>query len=975
MIYDLVAIGGSGAQFAQAILATAGWGLVDLPRRLIVVDADQRYFTGSGELAQGIRGLWQEANNARKSVATLSEGASAEADQPQEPIFLPPYSGPVHAESFDAATLTGFRKDHPLLQAIVTGEEIGHNIKDGLFGMAKIGGLLTSAAHSATDGGTATYPSSLIKLVEGSHLLVIAGSVAGGTGAGFMVPTLKAAVEKNPLRNIHVYAFLPWFQLPNSSTSDGRVNPSNERMALNASQGIRYLDSTVRQLAVGQEQMPRVKAVLFGLPPGAKQPERSNDSDPGAPGPLQYYAASLISSGAIDDQVVSQRPGPVFAVAVDGNLGGGESAVQLDQYPFAKHAQFKIADRQLPLGMLKVWLNAQMTALEYLGQDHLYDEAFPRWLPDNPDYLPRSLFDAIAAARPGVGEGGERRRIGVQFAEAARDRAQRVRKQLEVLGRAQVDDNDVLEAVASRPESWAEANLSNPLGLDAVLARGLLSLQPNNTPAATLSKSLTTPGVGREAARATFVAAMRNGLVADLKNLPHPKAGVAALPVAVQGQSGSPLVELDRRLIDQLVTYYARRGTPDSRSLPTPLAKASVAEHHVASPPLTIDPACWWTNPEERLKSVWLGIACGDFAPAHRYHVKFSGQTDALVRTIGHAERDDAEFPLRGPWTTVLVDRTHGVPVAASSPRLGWFETVRLTEERANRVPPGDDKVRDAYEKARATCGQLELAQAFSGACWLMLQALDTKIVGLAPGDDPVGRFPWYKLLRQWSADADPTAAARLVDPTNRTGLRAWFSVGPIPLHIGWQQTDQGRQPQYVDVWLPRLLRADVLEQHALAGAAAALFGGPTLELLQRDGGWAQVKVANGGPRVLELASFQPARLGLDADDQIRAGALAPGTGPGSKWPPQFPDWSAFLPTLRQQCTQFSVNRSQLPSALLSSLLGRPDAPAAFVGAGTEPAAWQSVVNLPWQRWLAPEGDRPSPLVHGWVNLYRSVPL
>ena len=973
MLYDLVAIGGSGAQFAEAVVTAAGWGLCDLPRKLIIVDADQRYFAGEGG-ETGIQALWRDANTAREFLAGADEGAEGRSNQPEPPVFLPPYSGPVNAEAFDAIDLAGLNKAHPLLQTVLTQEEADHNIKDGLFGMAKIGGLLTSAANAAQEKNAHAYPESLITKLDGSHLVILAGSVAGGTGAGFLVPTLKSLFAKNPNRPIHVYTFLPWFQLPTAAKTDGKVNPSNERMSLNASQGIRYLDNTVREMAARQGPAPRIKAVLFGLPASAPKPERRGDGDMGAPGPLQYYGVSLLSRGVLEDNIASQQPGPVYAVTVDGNLGGGESAVQLDKRPFAKYVRFKVAGKELPLGLLKLWLSAQECALETVAEENRYKEAFPRFMADNAAFLPKSVFTAISTAKPGMTSGGERQALGLELAKAAKERAIRVREQLVVLGQAQVDDADLSEAASSRPDTWDEAVLQDPAGIERILAVGLKKLQPNLEPGQALAKAFQTPGFGSKAARTLFLAGLRAGLAADIKSAPRPAGGVAALPVAAVGNATSELIELAPAQVKELVNYYARQGVPDSRSIPSPLGKASVTEHLVWQPPKPVGAQQWWLDPTERLRTIWLGVATGRFTALARYPFDGNAQRDPMIRLTGHAERADDSEPLRAHWVTVLGDAEHAVPVAASAPRVGWFDSVRLIEQGTNKQPPGDAKVRDSYENVRNAERQQSLADPFAGACWLLLDALKGALVGLQPGDDPSKLFPWYKLLEGWSAGADALSAQALLNPLNRDGIRAWFSVGPVPFHVGWQQGAIGRMPVFADVWLPRLLQASELEQMALVAASATLLGGTVVQWVQ-TGRVAEGRLPGAKEPLISLRGFQDPSAGLDLAGQGRGGALAlESVGVGLNWPPQFASWQAFLPTLRIMCRQHGISPEGLPWALLSTVLGRQDASGAFMGPGTSTAAWAAVGNMAWSSYLAPQGA-PAPMQHGWVNLFRSVPL
>lgn len=57
MSYDLVLVGGSGAQFGYALLECLGHGLVEFPNAIFVVDGDRGFFD---KVLTPQRRLWPE---------------------------------------------------------------------------------------------------------------------------------------------------------------------------------------------------------------------------------------------------------------------------------------------------------------------------------------------------------------------------------------------------------------------------------------------------------------------------------------------------------------------------------------------------------------------------------------------------------------------------------------------------------------------------------------------------------------------------------------------------------------------------------------------------------------------------------------------------------------------------------------------------------------------------------------------------
>jgi hypothetical protein len=958
--YDLILVGGSGAQFGYALLECLGMGFVDLPNALYVVDADQGFFTRVLKPAH--------EQFAGRAVQIHQQLDDSDASAPKAPrlIHTPPYS---HAAAqFTVAELTQTQPLSRYGQACFTADEVGHKIHEGLYGMAKLGGLIVAHQEAqrqllqqTTD---ATFPTSLLQSLGNNpasrDTIFLAGSVAGGTGAGFMAPLLKS-LRKDPRfaqRPIHVFTFLPWFSLP---TAKSGIGPSTERMALNASQGIRYLRDVAQEFK-GPRPAPTCVHII-GLPRNAKPPARSGDHAEGGmhqaqPGPLMYYAASLLTNGLrLFQGTAATLDTGVYTLVCNPSVGGVGVLRGRIHYQLPSLGLRDGREPVLPFESLQGLLGAILVALEPLTDRTRFENAFGRVL-DNPAYLPEVVYQALKQGRNTT---PARHAAGVRLVELLTETRRRLQTELTRLQEllAQIGGPQDQAQLPDVPD-WSRDKLRDVLHLHKVLTRSARF-------GALLENAVAQERL--EVAAEIVVRALLRGLalgnngetVKKINEHVRPTAqSDVTLPQGLPGATpvqDTPFVPLSDTLVDQLAGALVGDQLPDSQCLPSLLGKARVArfvservpEGHAF--PLNISLA---DSPQGRMVLLWLGLTTGQWSVCERVFLD-TAQHQTLTnfeRAVRLFELAPGLTPYCARWVSLVAARRAGEAitdadvVGCSSPQTGWFVSARVEEgEHANLQP------------FRALAESITAQNWWEPLRW-------TYRVWLA---DVAARHPnaseqeWFRLLRLFAGGPqprEPLTQERLFVETE-----AWYAIGPIALQVG----RRGQFAELDQVWLPRVLVREERERLlcVLVGTAEQSRATSPSVVVQQRGRDLALTLRREGNEFPLLHLRNPATVGhnLRPEDQLAGGAYELTDWSGTAQSPVPLHWGTFralfAARLRAEHTIAPELQQNLQWGTVSHFLTTQPDFAQGLGFVQDPGRVALLANL-----------TPGPFAPGLVNLF-----
>jgi hypothetical protein len=968
MSYDVVMVGGSGAQFGMALYECLGLGFVDVPRHVFLVDADKGFFNQIKALDE----KFAVEVVALKNHLASPDGKYAQGQEVKAPELKmwPPYGDRAKRE-FNVLDIIEGSPLSRLGKMCLTEDEVTYPIHEGLYGMAKLGGVIVADREAKrieaqvdrnAQRDPSGFPDALVKALgkdqpSQSAPIIIAGSVAGGTGAGFMAPLVQA-IRRDPdcaRRPIHVFAFLPWFELRGSPEG---IGPSNSRMAKNAAQGIRFLQDVVNDIAASPQAQAVTCVHLVGIPDGAKKPER--DSQPGAmhkagPGPMMFYAASLLSDEMkAFTGTAAQMPSGVYALACNPAAAGTGVLSGRVKYTIPGLGQGGDA---IPFEAVSTLLDVVRRALEELKNPVRYENAFGRLL-DNPDSLPRTIFKALKAGRDNT---AKRKTAGVELANLLKDHQARLEAQAATLSRVNAE---VAGGVGLLDiEDWHHDKLADILHLETILARSV-NLESLLFHAFAQNKLIVAADL--------IVRALVNGLGLGPGNkiaqrlTGHYKVSPAnrlALPGQASGNAepvqGTQFVSLSPQVVDKLGTTLSD-SLPDSLSVPSALARARVARWLVEPARLRDDPARFPCSTElaetreGRLLLCWLGLSAGLWSVADRQLLEGSALAKAgrFDRAVAAFETKDGPTPYRSSWISYLAATPPGAPfteddiVAASSPQTGWFTSVRIDE--------GSGRSLEAFRKLTQELNNKGL--------WGYLQA--TYRVWL---DEVTRKFatasnqPWFAMLKLFAGTSPYMSNER--EGFNQV---VWCSVGPVPLQVEGGLGDV-RPSRVVDAYLPRLLEPREREAIvcALAGTAIqAREAEPVVHLAVRNAHIEFQYRSPGGSTVLLKLKAVDSDLGLNFIDALKGGAY------------EVTDWSGALSlgaSWENNMRPLFASRARDtfgPAAdgyalhlrhIVEMMNRRPDY---LRGLGLDGERWARLMSL---------ADEPAPFRPGLLNLFNGL--
>jgi hypothetical protein len=893
MGYDLILVGGTGAQFGHATFESVAMGLVAPPQNTFIVDADAAYYTSTLEpLHKTSVETWFEAQ----------AGANAGEGQVQPKLKLvPPYA---HMKpEFNVGDLIG-EKLSRLAELSLTQEEATWSLKEGLFGMAKVGGVAVGLDRTKRNPEDQQFPSRLIHELRSSNSqapIVIAGSVAGGTGAGFMLPLVQAIREDSPSntlarRPVYVIMFLPWFDLP---PNDKPVGPSNQRMRRNASQGVRFAKHIVDLPHIRNGQAPTTVFVL-GMPPGSKMPPRSG-AQSSQPGSLLYYGVSILSGNFASAEEAARTFGDARRSGIMATrchkAVAGKPAFQ-DQLRFTLSIP-GAANMELPFDLADRLLLAQAHALKTLANPHRYTEAFKTFGFDDPGGLPRSIFNAF---KEGLKDTASRRKAGADLvkvcetaAAKATERSKQLRERLASEGRTvESDPNDAAYIVVS---DWMQSKLENVDFLNEVLVttpdferklKGLLGEQRHGQAFALITRAL---GDGL---------ARHRSLMEKLRTKAVVRGDACALPLDLPATGSGPYVPIDSQ-IDQLATELVKGDLPDSQCVPSPLAKAQVIDFYLNRTE-RLDGALAST-PAGRTVLVWLGLSSGRWRIADR--IQLSTANGAFERAIDDQESKHSAFRDRWIHTVATAD---GTIVAMTSPRVGFAYGVRVDETRTSPQLP----LFEALESELVADGTMEQLRKIYRH---FVDGVAAAFPGVRTGGPKAGPLPWFRALELWTSSVNE-AVARAEAPK-----LGYHGVGPIPLQTS---TGDDGKPEITYVTFPRYMPASSRERAAALLASICAMQAPLLSHVT-DSGTVEIRVTNPATRtetsLLRLRSFGTNGQLAPAED-LRAGALDlldfHAQGPLGA-PMLATEWAQAMPLLRARLA--AEQRTPRPSLSVVSTL------------------------------------------------------
>lgn len=871
MSYDLVLVGGSGAQFGYALLECLGHGLVEFPNAIFVVDGDRGFF--DKVLTPAAATFGQSAVD----VANATRDAEGSETRLPKLRYIAPYSNNHHR--FTITDLCGLNPLGALGEVCITQAEAAYPIDEGLYGMAKLGGVVVAQAGSE-HGDTApsdphAFPSNLIAELAsasfsggGLHPVLVVGSVAGGTGAGFMAPLLKAlrADAKLNSRPIHVFAFLPWFAL--SATKDG-IGPSNQRMALNASQGILYLQKCIADLSA----KPMTYVHLVGLPKAAKAPARSGSSGEGGmhqpePGPLMYYVASLLSDRLrAFTNVADNMPTGVYTLLCNAAAGGNGPLAGRIRYRLPAVGS-ETSDEYVPFEALQGLLEAVVAGLATLSDKERYERCFvaSALLSDDPERIPRMIYDAI---RNSGADSGKRRAMALEVSDLLKAALAKTKKDLERLssvlasisGTTQTDKVFVID-------DWTVAALADPNHLQKVLARsGTLpkylsaaAKQQKPKQFADLLVRALIRNLGRGPEGATVVAVRDRFAPAVTTDVTLPGTG---LPNAKPHSEGSPFVLLSPAFVDDLARTITGNAQPDSQCLPSPLARAHVADFMISNLSGTLpDGPALADTASGRLLLMWLGITATKIKIGERIHLQQpdSPNLKPFEIIVKRAELASGPKPFRGEWVSILRETDSSKILGATSPRVGVFVGAGVDEgPTADKAP------------FQAIAQQIDAWNAWEP----LKQIYRVFLSDVAAKYPDAVNMPWFALLRTFAR----FTPGQKVSDDDRAWVAewAWYSVGPIPLQISGKSGENGTS-NIADVWLPVLLEPAMRQSMvcALVGTAEQSYLAQPVAWIQVVDGDATLVLQDRSGPVEMLRIIAPTKFSgsLSPVNELRSGAF-----------------------------------------------------------------------------------------------------
>lgn len=963
MSYTVILVGGSGAQFGYALLECLGHGIVEVPSDIYVVDGDRGFFD---KVLKPAYDTYAQRAVEVANAMRLSDADGGTVELPRLEYFAP-YTSPK--AKFTVSDLCGLKPLGPLGEACLTEDEAAYPINEGLYGMAKLGGLIVAHQQGGVDAND-KFPSGLLsKLINKGHgvgagagPILIAGSVAGGTGAGFMAPLLRTLRETKQLssRPIHVFAFLPWFSL--SATKVG-IGPSNQRMALNASQGIRYLRKCVRDLPAE----PATCVHLVGLPSGTKAPSRSNcNAESGMhraePGPLMYYVASLLTDKlAAFANVADNVKTDVYTMLCNDAAGGVGPLAGRIYYQLPRVG--KDAGVKIPFEALHPLLEAVVTAMSALADKTRYEKAFTgSFAMDDPGRLPATLYSAV---RKNIDSAADRQTFAKDLAQQFADALQRTREDLtrltgvltQVAGQAPSNSGELFFV-----EDWNRDKLATPDHLEAVLGRSralgeFLKNAAGQRKVQVFAQLVVRAlvrglgqGVGRETAEkaaSKFPHSATNGVTLPGQGLPN------AMPLS----DGSCFVRLTDEFIDGLAATMVTGANPDSQCVPSPLARAHVTEFAIEKLEKAGRTPYFETGieladtQEGRTVLMWLGLTITVARIGERIHLQQPepGSLTPFDIAVKRAETNRGNRPNRGTWASTIRTVEGNVLLGATSPRVGCFVSAQLEESGAPHKEPFQEIAR----------------QINAWNAWTPLQQLYRSwLRQIEEVHSAASQLPWFRILARFSR----YDGARSVtdDDIRFANSWGWSAIGPLPLQMSEPESGDA---VVADVWLPRFLDPAVRSKLVCAFVGIAeqsYLPQPAAGIELVDGDASLRLYAAGNVEMVRLRHPSKVGQGLDVTDELRGGAFDFLDLHGLDALPL--QWESFQPPfsarIHGEQAVAALDRRTLSVRSVLPILNKNSALAQNMGLDARRIAA-----------LTQHSQTPGPFAPGLVNLFPAWPL
>ena len=554
---------------------------------------------------------------------------------------------------------------------------------------------------------------------------------------------------------------------------------------------------------------------------------------------------------------------------------------------------------------------------------------------DNPDFLPRVVFNALKGGRSST---PDRVGAGIEMTKQFDDHIQRLKAQAEKLS---VVNATVASASTALPdvEDWSRDRLKDVKHLDVVLRRSknlqkLLknAIAQNKTAiAADLIVRALVRGLalGEQGATAKLLLSTYSATPNTIVALP------GQAPSNVEPVQGTPFVRLTPEVVDKLGETLTGSVLPDSQCVPSALARARVSrflleprrikDNHVF--PMSLELA---ETPEGRLLLTWLGLSSGRWSVVDRQRLDIVNfpNLNNFDRAVAVFEPKDGPTPYRSSWNSLVASQPMGSQLAdkdiigASSPQTGWFTSVRVDEGSSKTIQVFRDLAQDL------TANNL----------WHPLQATYRGWLDLVRREYPAATGQvWFRTLNLFAGG--PATEA------DREGFRrfVWTSVGPIALQVDGA-VGQATQAKLVDMWLPRLIDPAERERIVcvMVGTASQVYeANPAVQIERRDGHVEyQVRSAQGNTVMLKVRAPQPPANLVSFAEDLLGGAYEIVEWSSAKG---LPNWEAgFRPQFAARASaKFGAqvrNTSVTLAQVLAMYADRPDYAAAF-GADNEKVA------------------------------------
>ena len=266
--YTLVLVGGTGQRIGIALGYLNVLGLASVPRRVIVIDADDQFQSKLTQLLSFGGGC--EVNYLRPFAANEGRGHELSAIVSSSGSKF--WDACVEPDDRDMSVKQGFFA-RPQLASVLFTHGLAHPSRFPLLGKLKS----VAAAGAAQDS-----------------TIVVAGSISGGTGAG-VIPTLARELRAHGWANVVGLLFSRYFEVPPPEEGKKNWAPDNDLLRANADAGFEH----IRELLTDPVRSPFQAVYALGhssattLPRATDQSVFELHSFPGF-----LLAAGLLADGA-----------------------------------------------------------------------------------------------------------------------------------------------------------------------------------------------------------------------------------------------------------------------------------------------------------------------------------------------------------------------------------------------------------------------------------------------------------------------------------------------------------------------------------------------------------------------------------------------------------------------------------------------------------------------------------------------------